>query len=271
MIRSLFLILALAAGWSAQAQTEKRIIPKSQQQAAEQRKTDKRLEEIQDSIDYAKAVQALENLEFVVEADQLVFKRGQSAFVSSSTNFISMHDDKTVVQVAPFNGGGPNGVGGITVEGRASDIAEDRQTREHLLHDERPRQRDLGHGDHLDGQRVEPRIGDGKSQLQLEPDYAQRHTDTGRGVARLQGKGVLTAVRTAFSGAGTARCRDNQTKTTQGSEDPASFFPVRPRPALSLHGVCRRREHYPAVGTPTGSGPKDGDGNGTKGITSSRR
>lgn len=30
MIRSLFLILALAAGWSAQAQTEKRIIPKSQ-------------------------------------------------------------------------------------------------------------------------------------------------------------------------------------------------------------------------------------------------
>lgn len=33
-----------------------------------------------------------------------------------------MHDDKTVVQVAPFNGGGPNGVGGITVEGRASDI-----------------------------------------------------------------------------------------------------------------------------------------------------
>lgn len=74
------------------------------------------------SIDYAKAVQALENLEFVVEADQLVFKRGQSAFVSSSTNFISMHDDKTVVQVAPFNGGGPNGVGGVTVEGRASDI-----------------------------------------------------------------------------------------------------------------------------------------------------
>lgn len=67
-------------------------------------------------------MQALENLEFVVEADQLVFKRGQSAFVSSSTNFISMHDDKTVVQVAPFNGGGPNGVGGITVEGRASDI-----------------------------------------------------------------------------------------------------------------------------------------------------
>ena len=122
MIRSLFLILALAAGWSAQAQTEKRIIPKSQQQAAEQRKTDKRLEEIQDSIDYAKAVQALENLEFVVEADQLVFKRGQSAFVSSSTNFISMHDAKAGVRGAPFNGGGPNGVGGVTVEGRASDI-----------------------------------------------------------------------------------------------------------------------------------------------------
>ena len=212
MIRSLFLILALAAGWSAQAQTEKRIIPKSQQQAAEQRKTDKRLEEIQDSIDYAKAVQALENLEFVVEADQLVFKRGQSAFVSSSTNFISMHDDKTAggtvqrrraERCRRRHGRGP----------RVGHQAEDRQTRKHLLHDERPRQRNLGYGDHLDGQRVEPRIGDGKSQLQLEPDYAQRHTDTGRGVARLQGEGVLTTMRTAFSGAGTARCRDIQTKT----------------------------------------------------------
>ena len=34
-----------------------------------------------------------------------------------------MQNDKAVVQIAPFNaGGGPNGVGGITVEGLASNI-----------------------------------------------------------------------------------------------------------------------------------------------------
>ena len=59
----------------------------------------------------------------MLEADQLVFKRGMSVFVSTTTNFISVQNDKAVVQIAPFNaGGGPNGVGGITVEGVASNI-----------------------------------------------------------------------------------------------------------------------------------------------------
>lgn len=82
----------------------------------------KRMEAVQDSIDYVNAVHALENLDFVLEADRLVFKRGETAFVTSTTNFISLSDADAVVQVAPFNGGGPNGVGGITLEGRASNI-----------------------------------------------------------------------------------------------------------------------------------------------------
>ena len=77
---------------------------------------------MQDSINYAKALHALETLNFVMEADQLVFKRGRTAFVTSATNFVSLSDDKAIVQVAPFNGGGPNGIGGITLEGRASNI-----------------------------------------------------------------------------------------------------------------------------------------------------
>ena len=52
----------------------------------------------------------------------MLFKRGGTAFVSSNTNFVSLSDNRAIVQVAPFNGGGPNGVGGITVEGSASNV-----------------------------------------------------------------------------------------------------------------------------------------------------
>ena len=82
----------------------------------------KQLAAIQDSINYKNAVSALEKSNFVLEADQLLFKRGGTAFVSSNTNFVSLSDNRAIVQVAPFNGGGPNGVGGITVEGSASNV-----------------------------------------------------------------------------------------------------------------------------------------------------
>ena len=71
---------------------------------------------IQDSINYKNAVSALEKSNFVLEADQLLFKRGGTAFVSSNTNFVSLSDNRAIVQVAPFNGGGPNG------EGSASNV-----------------------------------------------------------------------------------------------------------------------------------------------------
>lgn len=64
----------------------------------------------------------MEKSNFVLEADQLLFKRGGTAFVSSNTNFVSLSDNRAIVQVAPFNGGGLNGVGGITVEGSASNV-----------------------------------------------------------------------------------------------------------------------------------------------------
>ena len=117
---------------TAGAQTERRIYTKAElektekrekeKREKEKRKKEKRIEEIQDSIRAVEAFAALEQLDFVVEADRLFFKRGESAFVASNTNFISLSDDKAVIQVAPFNGGGPNGVGGITLEGRASNI-----------------------------------------------------------------------------------------------------------------------------------------------------
>lgn len=82
----------------------------------------KRIEAERDSVEYVNAVKALDSLDFVLEADKLVFKYGNMAFVQSNTNFISLYDDEAVVQVAPYNAGGPNGVGGITLDGRASNI-----------------------------------------------------------------------------------------------------------------------------------------------------
>lgn len=124
MLRLSFLLaILLGANMVCFSQTEKRICTKAEQENARNREEQKRLEAIQDSLDYVQAVNSLENLDFVLEADRLIFKRGRTVFVTSMTNFVSLLDDEAVVQVAPFNGGGgPNGVGGITVEGKASNI-----------------------------------------------------------------------------------------------------------------------------------------------------
>ncbi len=63
------------------------------------------------------ASRAISAQDFVLEANALVFRSGTRATVNSSTNYIAVKGDHATVQVAPFNGGGPNGVGGITVDG----------------------------------------------------------------------------------------------------------------------------------------------------------
>ena len=55
---------------------------------------------------------------FVLESDELTLKHGEHGYVNSTTNFIALHDGRATVQISPFqSGGGPNGVGSITVEG----------------------------------------------------------------------------------------------------------------------------------------------------------
>ena len=61
----------------------------------------------------------------VLEADQVSFKSGSTAQVSSNTNFVAVQGDKAVVQVAfdiPVSG--PNGLGGVTVSGSTSDYRQ---------------------------------------------------------------------------------------------------------------------------------------------------
>ena len=118
----LILVVLLASAVTAGAQTERRIYTKAEQESAQKREIEKRIEAIQDSIRSVEAFTALEQLDFVLEANRLSFKRGETAYVTSNTNFVSLSDDKAAIQIAPFYGGGPNGVGGITLEGRASNI-----------------------------------------------------------------------------------------------------------------------------------------------------
>lgn len=87
------------------------------------RAQEKAQEEAMEQLAYQKAVQALKDQNFVLEADQLTFKRGQTAFVTPSTNFVQMNGQRATVQVS-FNTAmaGPNGIGGITVDGNVSDV-----------------------------------------------------------------------------------------------------------------------------------------------------
>lgn len=88
-----------------------------------QREAQKAREKAENERNYAIAVQALKEGKFVLEADQLVFKRGRSAFVSSTTNFVLMVGEHASVQIAANNAlAGPNGIGGITVDGSRKEM-----------------------------------------------------------------------------------------------------------------------------------------------------
>lgn len=82
---------------------------------------DRRLNALADSLASVQARAALQNQDFVLEADNVTFKTGNTVFVNSNTNFISVKGDRAVVQISPSNfASGPNGVGGVTVDGMIS-------------------------------------------------------------------------------------------------------------------------------------------------------
>lgn len=97
----------------------------SQNTQKETREQKKMEQEQLDQLYFEEAKQAVESKDFILEADQVIFKWGTSAFVSSNTNFVAVKGDEAVVQVAfnvPFSG--YNGLGGITVTGQVSDYKQ---------------------------------------------------------------------------------------------------------------------------------------------------
>ena len=81
----------------------------------------RQLEVLTDSIASVQAFAAVKNQDFVLEAQTVQFRNGSTVFVNSMTNFISVKGNRAVVQISPSDfAAGPNGVGGVTVDGMVS-------------------------------------------------------------------------------------------------------------------------------------------------------
>ena len=82
---------------------------------------DRQLRALADSVASVQARAALQNQDFVLEAQSVTFKNGNTVFVNSNTTFISVKGNRAVVQISPSNfAAGPNDVGGVTVDGMIS-------------------------------------------------------------------------------------------------------------------------------------------------------
>lgn len=83
---------------------------------------DRQMAALADSVASVQARAALKNQDFVLEANTVTFKTGATVYVNSTTNFISVKGNRAVVQISPSNfASGPNGVGGVTVDGMITD------------------------------------------------------------------------------------------------------------------------------------------------------
>lgn len=114
---------------------------------------------------FEQGVQALKEKDFVLEAERVEFKRGQFVYVTPSTNFVSMKGDRATIQLA-FNtaAAGPNGIGGITVDGSASNI--EMKTDKRCC--------SLRQCDNPYGKRHEQVYGNCESELQQQPYFVYR-------------------------------------------------------------------------------------------------
>lgn len=123
----LLLAVLLVGAGSLMAQQDKSAEKAAKQAQKEAKKAEKAAkkaaEEAEANALFEHAIQALNERDFVLEADRVEFKRGRFAYVNASTNFVSLKGDKATIQLA-FNGAfaGPNGIGGITVDGSASNV-----------------------------------------------------------------------------------------------------------------------------------------------------
>lgn len=121
MKKVLVLLAVLLSLSSCMTSRQNQSMDPAAQQADKEAK--KAAEEAEQMALFEQAVQALNDRDFVLEAERVEFKRGRFAYVTPSTNFVSLKGEKATIQLA-FNGpfAGPNGIGGITVDGNASNV-----------------------------------------------------------------------------------------------------------------------------------------------------
>lgn len=133
MIMKRFLLVLLAVIFTfpaVYAQQEKASKEEAKIQKQREKEQKKAMREAQEMASFNAALLAIKNNSFVLEADRVEFKRGTFINVVSTTNFVMQEGDEATVQLS-FNGAaiGPNGVGGLTVEGAVSnqDLSTDKK------------------------------------------------------------------------------------------------------------------------------------------------
>ena len=97
---------------------------------SEQKKLNKELKKEQQADELAKSAEVVAAMvsyhKFVLEANSLRNKQGESLQVTSALNFVASDSITGVLQIGDDAGIGPNGVGGVTVQGEISDYKSSR-------------------------------------------------------------------------------------------------------------------------------------------------
>ena len=127
MKKVLFLttLLLLSFTVTTYAQSSKEARAARREALKKEREERRALEAQQDSVAYLKAIEALKTGSFVLEANNVTFPNGITRYVSSNTNYVQVDNGEGIVQTAFSNFAytpGPNGLGGVTVEGNISGL-----------------------------------------------------------------------------------------------------------------------------------------------------
>lgn len=123
-IVSFIVVLAVAMCGTTQVMAQKSVEREAKKMEREIKKQERLAQDaVEGQEEFNAAVQAINNQSFVLEANSIQPRSGQVFYVNSNTNFVSLNDGQAMVQIAsnsPYPG--PNGLGGITVQGAASNI-----------------------------------------------------------------------------------------------------------------------------------------------------
>lgn len=124
-IVSLIVVLAVCMSGVTHVQAQSKAAEKAEKKSEREAKKQARLakDSVMGEQDFNSALQAVTNQSFVLEANSVQPMNGQVYYVNSNTNFVSLNNGQAMVQIAsnsPYPG--PNGLGGVTVQGSASNV-----------------------------------------------------------------------------------------------------------------------------------------------------
>lgn len=124
-IVSFIVVFTLIMGGMTHVQAQSKAAEKAEKKLERKEKREAReaKDAVMDEQEFNTALQAISDQSFVLEANSVQPRNGMVYYVNSNTNFVSLNNGQAMVQIAsnsPYPG--PNGLGGITVQGNASNI-----------------------------------------------------------------------------------------------------------------------------------------------------